>query len=245
MPRYQQQNYRNFSRSRSQKSLKKRLIFTGILILFFVYALLAWILPALIGGLSFLNHSSTPKSNKSSTDNVTIAPPILNIPYEATNTATISINGYAQAGSKVEIYVDDDLKTAAQTTTDGSFQASGIELALGTNNIWGKTVDDKGTKSLSSKPIRIQYSNQKPKLEVDSPSDNQVVKGGDKKVTVSGVTDPGNDLRANDFKLIVNSEGKFSQTISINDGDNQITITSTDDAGNTNSVSRKVTYQAS
>lgn len=174
-------------------------------------------------------------------DNSTLAPPVLNIPYEATNTANISIKGYATPNTKVEVYVDEVLSQSADVLDDGSFTVSGITLTLGTNNLTGKTVNG-NNKSLPSKNIRILYDNKKPKLDLTSPSDNQVIKGGDKKVTVSGATDPGNNVTVNSNKLIVDSSGNFSKLIEINDGDNNLTITTTDQAGNENSISRKVTY---
>lgn len=236
-----------FSVRRWEKKGKRRLTLTIILGAFLLYALLSWILPALIGGLSYFNKfKETPTQKASVAENSTLAPPVLNIPYEATNTASIAIKGYSVPNASVEVYLDDELKTTAKTHDDGSFTTDNISLFLGTNNISGKTVDDKGNKSFPSKPIRILYSNEKPGLEVSSPGDNQEIKGGDKKVLISGSTDPNKGIivTVNGSQLIVNSEGKFSQTIDISDGENNITVAATDTANNTAQVTRKVIYSA-
>jgi hypothetical protein len=235
---------RNFSDRRQTKTLKIKLVMIALLVLFLIYALFAWILPELIGGLSFLNrYKASSKPTSLISESPTLAPPVLNIPFEATNTATIRVKGYAQPLSKVEIYVDDELKDTTETSLDGNFNAESVDLSLGTNNVYGKTVDDKDNKSLPSKSIKVIYNNEKPKLDLSSPADDAKFKGGDQKVTVSGSTNPGNTLTANGLQIIVGTDGNFSQSIPISEGENNITITSTDSAGNTTSVSRKVTYE--
>lgn len=230
---------------RLEKKGKRRLMFTIFLGMFLLYALFSWILPTLVGGLSVINRFKPESQIASSVaDNATLAPPILNIPYEATNTATVSLKGYAAATSKVEIYIDDELKTTTDAKEDGSFSTDSIMLNLGTNNISGKAIDEKGNKSLSSKPIRITYENEKPTLELREPQDNAVVKG-EKKITVSGSTDAnkGISVTANGIRFIVGSEGQFSQVIEIADGDNNIVVVATDTAGNTTQTTRKVTLE--
>lgn len=240
----QNSSYRPLSTRRKDRKAKKNIIWTVILIIFLLYALITWILPNLIGGLSLVNKlkSAPPSIVPIINEDATLAPPVLNIPYEATNTGTIKIKGYASAQTQVDIYVDDQLKSTTTTDENGNFLAENIDLSLGTNTIYGKTSNDKAN-SLSSKPIRIIFTNEKPKLTLTSPSDGQLIKGGDKKVTVSGSTDSLDEVTANGLKIIVNSDGNFSQTFAINEGDNQISVVSRDSAGNQNQISLKVTYQ--
>ena len=69
--------------------------------------------------------------------------------------------------------------------------------------------------------------------------------GGDKKVTVSGTTNTDKDVTIviNDTRVIVDSAGKFSKVINLNEGDNQIVIVATDTSGNSTQLTRQVTYQ--
>lgn len=238
-------SYKPRSLRRREQKTKNILVRNIILGLVVLYVVFAWGIPALVGGLSVFNKFKKVDQNTPVTQDETIAPPVLNIPYEATNTATIRISGYASPKDKVKIYLDDDLKTTAPVDDNGSFTSDPISLALGTNNIYGKTQDDNNHESLPSKNIRLLYSSDKPKLEISSPDDNSQIKGGDKKVTVSGVTDPNNNITVNDTVAVVDSSGNFSTAISINDGDNNIVVTATNSFGNSTQVSRKVTYSAS
>ena len=247
MKRYQKYNSRSkpLSVRRLEKKGKRRFIFTILFALFLLYASFTWILPTLVGGLSVINKFKPEEQIQTPiSENATLAPPVLNIPYEATNTARIKIKGFSQAESKVEVYLDDELKTEVKVSSDGSFTTDEITLNLGTNNLSGKTIDEKGNKSLSSKPIRIIYENEKPTLDLREPADNSTVKG-DKKITVSGTTNVSKDINvtANGIRLIVNSEGQFSQVLEINEGDNNIVVIAADTAGNSAQVTRKVTHQ--
>jgi hypothetical protein len=245
--------YKPRSVRRLQKKSTSRLVFSLVLGLVLIYFIISWGLPALIGGLSVLNRFKAQPANVESIEDSAIAPPVLNIPYEATSTAEINISGYSQADSKVEIYIDERLESSVGTLEDGSFRAEGVSLGLGTNNIYGITIveDEKGTakKSLPSKNIRVLYNNEKPTLEVSEPSDGMEVKGGDeqgsssnKKVKVSGKTDPENSVSINGITAILNSEGNFSREVSINDGENTINIEAVNQVGNKTTELRKVTY---
>lgn len=246
--KYRSSRYSSYLVKKLEKKSRRRFLLTIIMVGILSYFLITWILPNLIGGLSLINKfKSNPQIQTTANEDLTIAPPILNIPYEATNTATIAIKGYAQSNIKVEIYLDNDLINTTETKEDGSFITEEIELSLGTNNIFGKTVDEKGNKSLPSKTIRVIYDNEKPKLELTSPPDNQEIKGGDKKVTISGSTNSNKNVfvTANGIRLIVSSDGNFSQNIDINEGDNNIVVIAGDEAGNTTQITRKVTYISS
>lgn len=226
------------------KKARRRLFFTIILVIIVGYSLLTWVLPTFIGGLTFFDRfKAKPQVSTTSLENASIAPPVLQIPYEATNSALIKIKGYASPNTSVEIYLDDDLKTTVKTSDNGDFLSDDIPLVLGTNNIYGKTVDSENHKSLASKTITLQYINEKPKLDIKSPEDNQTLK--DKKITVSGSVDPatGVSVTVNGTTVIVDASGNFSHTLELSDGDNNLTIMATDTAGNVTQVSKKVTYQ--
>lgn len=224
--------------SRTQKNLVRNVIIGIILI----YVVVFWGLPNLIGSLSFLNKFKTTQSSDNPTEDVTLAPPVLNIPYEATNSARIRISGYATAKTQVKIYFDDALMTTTNAQDDGSFQSDPIPLSLGTNNIYGKDIDSSGKESLPSKTIQLIYNNDQPKLSLVGPNDNTQIHGGDKKVEVSGDTDPNDSITVNGTTVIVNQDNHFDTYVSLNDGDNTITVVATNSVGNTTTISRKVTY---
>lgn len=228
-----------------ERKNQKRIVWNVILTFVILYVIFFWGLPALIGGLSVFNRNKSTNTTQNTPQNATLAPPVLNIPFEATNSAQIRIPGYASSNTKINIYLDGDLQTSVTSADDGSFQSDPISLNIGTNSIYGKTVDDKNRESLPSKAITITYSNDKPNLDVSSPSDGTQIKGGDKKVTVSGKTDPDDSVTVNGQTVIVQGDGSFSISVGINDGDNQVVIVTTNSVGNTTQVQRKVTYSSS
>lgn len=229
---------------KSRKNLLLTLLICGVLL----FVLFVWFIPTFINSLSLLNRfKQSPKTTKPVSENALLAPPVLNIPYEATNTAAIVVRGYTTADTSVEIYLNDELKSATKSTPDGSFLSDPITLDLGKNSLSGKTIDTNGNKSYGSKPIIITFSNEKPILEITDPQDNQVVIGGDKKVTINGKTNQEKEITIsiNGNRVIVSSDGNFSQSVTLNEGDNNISITALDKAGNTTEVVRKVTYRQS
>ncbi len=237
-------SYRTRSARRMVRKTRHNLLATIIIILVLLFITINWILPGLINGIGFIKGSiQHPQTAKNlSLENPSLAPPVLNIPFEATNTAQIDISGYANPGSKVNLYLDDSLKQSSDVSDDGSFVFSKVTLSLGTNNIYAKTVDEKAKESLPSKPFKIIYDNEKPSLNVSEPEDGKKIQGGDKKIKVSGKTEAGTQVFINDSQVIVDKDGNFSIDLAINEGDTTITIKSVDAATNTNEVQRKVTY---
>lgn len=237
--RYQ---YRSFKRA--QNKSRQNFAVSLIIIIALLYITFVWILPNLIGGLGFIKNLTQPNKKVVNLENeTTLAPPVLNIPYEATNTAQINISGYSTPRVKVELFVDDEKKDTVDVSSDGSFNIKNIPLSLGTNNIYAKTIDDAGKESLPSKNIKIIYDNEKPALSISEPEDNKTINGGDKKVKISGKTEPGARVYINNTQVIVDKEGNFSQTLDLNEGDNDFNIKASDQALNITETSRKVIYK--
>lgn len=235
--------YRSRYSKRLYRKKKPNILGKLILIIIILFIAFNWVLPNLINGLGFFNKltKSSQDKNESVGENPTLAPPVLLIPYEATNSGSINISGYASSNSTVKIYVDDQFVTEIKTKDDGSFVAEQVSLNLGTNNIYGKTADTKGLESLSSKILKLIYDNEKPGLSVLEPEDNKISK--DKKIKVAGKTDTGVILYVSSERTITNSDGSFSTDISLNEGDNILIVKAHDSAGNLTEIQRKVIYQ--
>lgn len=86
-----------------------------------------------------------------------------------------------------------------------------------------------------------QYFVRKPKIVLDSPAENEIIKG--EKVEVSGRTDPLVILRINgqEVKLI---NGKFSQEIAVNPGAVTISISATNKFGKKQELERTVMVES-
>lgn len=226
----------------SESKAKRKLIFNLVLIVVLIYVFFNWGLPFLVGNLGFLNKYKSVKPIEEVKIDEAIAPPVLYVPVEATNSASIPISGYATPLSKVEIYIDDELKSQTSADTEGKFTSEEILLNLGSNNLYAITINDANKKSLPSKTIKLFYSNEKPILEVIEPGDGTEIKGGDKKIKIIGKTDPKNSVTVNGATVIVNSEGNFQTEINLNDGENVITVVSSTNFGTTSQTERRVKY---
>lgn len=225
----------------AQKS-KRNLILTLILVGFLMYAAIFWILPNLVNGIATIKGILGPKNKNSPSQSLdeAISPPVLTIPFEATNSSSIDIAGYSTPGTEVEIYLDEELKKTTDVKEDGTFTFKNIGLSLGTNNIYGKTRN--GDKlSLPSKQFRINFDNEKPNLEVFDPVDGKSIQV-ERKLKISGQTEPGAKVFINDTQVIVDKEGKFSKELILNDGDNNFNIKAIDSASNATEVERRIFF---
>lgn len=239
----QKYSSRRFAKRYAHKS-KRNFIITLIIVAAILYFTFIWVLPSFIGGVGFIEGWVKPQSKvqPKTVDDTTLAPPVLSIPFEATNTAQIDIAGYGSSGSKVKLFLDDKEIQTTDVSADGNFTFSQIPLNLGTNNFYAKTIDS-DKESLPSKTFQLTYTNQKPTLTITEPDDNKQIQGGDKTIKISGKTDPGVKVFVNDSQVIIDQDGNFSSQQPLNEGDNIFTIRAVDTATNSNEVQRKVTYK--
>lgn len=239
--------YRYRSRYKVRKlarKSKRNFVVTLFLIALLLYATLNWALPSLINGVGFVKNIIKPSMKVATETNLnsSLAPPVLNIPYEATNSAQIDIKGYGTPQSSVAIYLDDEKKDTVDVSSGGVFEFKDISLKLGTNNIYGKSIDEDNKESLPSKLIKIIYDNEKPLLNVKEPEDNKKIQGGDKKIKVAGSTEAGAQIFINESLIIVDQDGNFSSELPLNEGENNFNIKAVDKASNSTEVLRQVTY---
>lgn len=234
--------YRYRAARKAAKKNKYNFLATIIIIFFLLFVTLNWILPNLISGLGFLRGTLAPQTPKKiAASSSTLAPPVLNIPYEATNSAQIPVKGYATPKTKVIIFVDEKQAGETESLEDGSFEVKNISLNLGSNSIFGKTKEAE-TESLPSKTIKVFFDSEKPFLDIYEPGDNTEAHG-DKKIKVSGKTESGAKIFVNDQRAITNSDNTFSLDYPLNEGANTISIRATDTASNSTETERKVIYK--
>ncbi|MBI4099476.1 hypothetical protein HY440_00560 [Candidatus Microgenomates bacterium] len=77
-------------------------------------------------------------------------------------------------------------------------------------------------------------------LTVNSPKNGQAVSTAN--ITVSGVTVPNADVAVNDKDLKADASGKFSTSILLDEGENEIFVTASDANGNYSEWDGTVTY---
>lgn len=197
--------------------------------------------PKVLSSMSLLVQSND--SNTTSQTNVIVTSPILDPLPISTNSAQLVVSGQAQKNRKIKLFVNDTNMGEKDTDSDGSFRFTNVKLSDGENIV--KATSLAGDKeSNSSRTQTVRYMSKAPTLTVDSPSDNQEIHGGDKKVTISGKTDSGVQVTVNGAYALSNPDGSFNYTLAIPDGDTTITITAQDDAGNQTQIIRHVKYSS-
>ncbi len=171
-----------------------------------------------------------------------LQPPILSGVSSATHSAKLSFSGIApDSKGLIEIYVNDSLEEEIDLEDSSDFSAE-VFLEKGKNTIKARYSVDGKTSSFTEEHI-VTYTTEKPKLEVSFPADNANFTRADKNINVTGATDPENSVTVNSFRAIVDSDGSFSYLLQLNDGENNLIIEATNQAGVTTQKTLKVTYQ--
>lgn len=232
----------------SRKKKKEVLVYRQIVLTFiFGFLLLGLILlfgtQGLVNLASFLGNlkqSSTPIENLDR-DQSSLPPRLAALPI-ATNSAQISVTGFAQTGTMIEVFLNDILADSTLTTKEGRFEAANLTLNEGENKIYAFTkIDDK--RSPASRTVYVTFKKVPPELEITSPLEGAIISDEEKKVTVEGKTDPGASLRINERWVIVKKDGSFSFELSLSEGENKITIVTQDVAGNETEETLSVEYR--
>lgn len=221
-----------------KNNVRSAVVFGGLTIVLIVLGLVFGIpLFSKFVGL-FTKNSSQQQSTQSTT--TLLAPNVSTLP-KYTNQQSISIKGTAQPNSTIKIFFNN---SSDETVTDGSGNfAANVTLTKGVNTIYAKTVDSNGNESQPSVSYSVNYTNQTPNLTVNTPQNNQNFYGSaSKSLDIQGSTDAGNTVTINDHIAILDANGKFSYSIDLQNGDNQLKIVSTDLAGNKKEIDLKVIF---
>ncbi len=217
----------------TEKKTKKQLTLSllGIVVLLFI--LFRFGIPALTSLSLFLSSRSNNGTQVDTTNpNAVVSAPQLSQNFSATNSASITIDGTAQQGETVTLYLNGSTAGSIQTKNDGTFSFSGVSLTQQQNTIQAKATLNNKTSDYSD-TWNVEYIQKAPSLSVDSPHDGDSFDSSHPMVVVSGKTDPDVKVTVNGFWAIVDSVGNYSYTLSLQNGDNYISVVATDAAGNT------------
>ncbi len=241
-------------RSRLSRSIedqsRKNIIISILGIVLIIVVLAKFGLPLFTTFTSFLIGAKNSSEQKNQNDTpLFVSPPILDLVKSATNSAKITVSGTASDNQIITLYVNGDLIDKTKVGKNNTFSFKDVELKKGENKIKAKaTVDtnnlaDKNKKEsgFSNEEI-ITYKSGEPSLSIDSPSENQSFSKEENAINVNGKTDVGNRVTVNDFWAIVDENGNYSYRLSLQNGDNNIKVIATDEAGNQKTMERKVTY---
>jgi len=226
---------------KTEKRTRKTILLTSLGILIILILLVKFGVNLLVGFSVFLagtkNQTST---NPNSSGNAFVAAPVLNPLPNATNSAKITISGKSQSDITIKLFVNNNLKDTAQADKNGDFSFSQT-LSAGDNLIKAKTEQNNKTSDFSNS-FTVSFKNSAPSLTIDSPSDGQSFSKDQNSVSVTGKTDANVSVTVNGFWAIINENNNYSYNLPLQNGDNQVRVIATDQAGNSIEKNLKVTY---
>lgn len=223
------------------KQTERNLIFIG-LGLFILLVILIFFGVKLLVGFSLLVEKKDSESLSDAVSQELLTPPILDETFSATNEASLNISGFSESGDTVSLFRDGIKIKTADIHSDRSFLFKNISLELGSNAFKARTSSKSKKESKFSETITVSYSTTAPTLTIDFPTDNETYHKDSNPIKIRGETDPENDVTVNGFRAIVSNDGSYSYNLSLQSGENQITIEATDEAGNKIQKQIKISY---
>lgn len=233
-----------FKRSRLERKkdeqITKKTVFMGFLTVIVFVLIIVFGLPLLIKFSILLGNT---KSQKDTTSENVVPPlaPRLIVPFEATSSSRIKIDGFAETGSVVELLKNDQSIGKTDVTTDGNFSFENIELNEGENSFSARATKEIGGSSEVSKVVSVVFDTAPPELTMSNPSeDSLTVDSAD--FDIIGKSEKGVNVTVNGKVAIVDSDGNFKLKIQLNSGKNDIEIVVKDTALNETRKTISITY---
>lgn len=215
----------------------------GVLAIGLIVVMFKWGLPWFIDVLAGPAALKAP-SVSSGEDIVPPQIPALSPLVEATNSATLMIEGYTEGRVAVDIFVNDAQVVSTYSDDKGMFRSE-LKLSEGSNKIQVTAKDNAGNSSQSVVKT-VNFDKKGVEITVDSPKDGSEVFGqNNQNVTFSGkVSKPDASVNINGNYARLDANGNFSSIVRLSQGDNNISVKAIDRAGNTieKTVRVKLTY---
>lgn len=223
-----------------EQNIIKRIVILSAVSLFIIFIFFTTGIPFL-GRFADLMDTVFKKGDEDISSNAPVQAPILDSLPPATNESNLTVTGFSNNAVKVEIYVSGE-KFGETNVENGRFSLDSVQLEKGDNEIKAKAFDDAGKESDFSRSMIIIYDNKEPLLEITSPTDGQDVTGNNR-VNVEGKTENDAQVYANGFLANVLADGNFVVTIPLSEGENEIEVKASDEAGNTEIAKIKINFR--
>lgn len=225
-----------------EKRSRRQAVLFIFLTLFLILGVVFFGIPSLIKMAIFLSNLHSSGQAIETKDTVPPAPPRLQPLPEATNSAQLTLKGFAEAGATVKVTQNTKAIKEVIADKDGQFVVENVTLENDENNFLAKAIDTSGNESKPSPLVTVLYDNKAPGLKVTNPPDGAEFFDEDKEILVAGETEVEAKVTVNNFYSVVDTEGNFVKKITLAEGENEIVVNASDKAGNTSKVTLKVRY---
>ncbi len=225
-----------------EKRTKKRLIWLIMGITIFAILTIILGIPLMVRLSLFAGNIDSNPTTNDTEDTTPPYPPVLTPVTNATNSAQIRIDGYAEPETILKIFLNGLSIKEMILGKDGNFSFDDITLERGQNDMYGVSIDQANNESMPSQTISIIFKKDGPKLEIQEPLEGQVYSKEQQVIKINGKTDPRSTVWVNDRFVSVNDTGNFQYSLKLNSGENTLVIIAKDEAGNETKLERKVIY---
>lgn len=190
----------------------------------------------------FFGFFSAHKNDKDEFAAIKPNPPLLvNVPHAAKD-YTVSLNGFAAAGLTINLFVNGPQVDTTTVGADGQFTFNNVTLIDGNNTIFARAIDKDNNQSDPSTQYTVVVDKEKPKIDIEYPKDGNTIRNLDKRVTIKGKVNKKATLIINDKTAVLRPDLTFEFLLGLIEGDNEIRIKATDEAGNENEEKIHVKY---
>jgi hypothetical protein len=234
-----------FHRSRLEKKsdeeITRKTIFLGILTIVVFILLLVFGLPFLIRFSIILGDLKRGKDTEQGDRVLPPTAPRIVIPYEATNSATITIGGYAERKVAVELLKNEVSLGRAEVNDNGEFVFNDVPLDQGESVFTAVAISEKGGSGEPSKEAKIIFDDKPPSLTMVNPAEDSL-KVDSADFDVIGQSEKGVVVTVNSRLAMLDDSGKFKIKLQLNTGKNDVEIVVKDLAGNETRKKIAITY---
>lgn len=233
------QDYSNLT----EDELKQRLFKTTVFIFGFIITvvLIITLFSTQVGAI--FGFISKNRNDSGETFKQAVSPPVFTQIPNAVNTDKTTIKGYANAGNTIKLYVNGPEKATTTSDQNGEFTFTDIEVIKGRNSVFAKAIDADNNESEKSETRTILYDDDRPKLEITSPKNGDTVKNLNSRVEIKGTVSEKATITINDKYVTQKPDYTFDYLLGVKEGDVEIKVNATDEAGNTREETIFVNYQ--
>jgi hypothetical protein len=225
---------------KQEKEMRKQTLFFIVLsialLLFFIFI----IIPNLIR--LFFNFFDNDVNFNVEDDLPPQAPVLSSPPPEATFSAQLKLEGFADPESKVVFVLNGEQVEEKQVNDEGEFDQE-ISLEKGENQLTVYSINEAGTESLQSKTYQIVYDDEAPIISIIEPEPDSVIElKRNRNTQIVGETEPLSSVYLNDRLILVDEDGQFSSNYYLDEGENVLKFLAIDKAGNESELEIKVEF---
>lgn len=219
-------------RAKMQESKARRQLFISIIVaaalgLIFIFFLMPLLFSFVVG---VARQGSSGFSEQS--DVVPPQRPVLQPIPNATNETDLEVSGFTEPKAQVTLYIDGVQFDQTQADDEGAFKFE-AQMVEGEHELWVSAADEAGNVSADSQRYLISIDLTAPSVEIEQPVDGAVFTlPRERTQTVKGKVSEKARVSVNGALTQTDSEGNFSVTMQLRDGENEIIVSATDEAGN-------------